>query len=692
MKTRRTCDYCGLLITGSGYSPEGKQHFCCIGCYLVQRILGSRGEHGIATWILLRFGLGAFFAMNVMMGSLVLYLSAPGDLPPSTIKGIHLALFLLSTPAMLILGGPFIAGAIKDIKRKRLNTDALIVTGALTAYGVSVWHYFIGKGHVYFDTATMLLLIVTLGRLIEASAKTKTSHAIKEMISLIPDKARVYRSGKEVEIPASKVKKGDIMLVKPGERIPADGRIISGECMVEESVFTGESQPRYCRPRDIVYGGSVNCDGMISVTATAVGADSLITRMQRIVEDAQIERTPVERLAERVASFFVPLVWLAAAGTAIYWGVIYHNPERAGLSALAMLVVACPCALGIATPLATCIAIGKAAKSGVLIRSGEVLEQLHSVQSIFFDKTGTLTSNRLTVSDIRLAPGSVTLDEALRYATTLESASEHSIARAIVTAAQARGCAIGKVTDFKVFPGHGASGNVSLNGTAKQVTIGSLKLLAMEHTLPDELADYDNTGLLTTVYIGWDGKIHAAMKLKDNLLPTAQEAITSLKELGIATAVISGDREGPTTRLAEEAGINKSFFECTPIEKAEIIAKARKILKRPVAMVGDGINDAPALAEADVSIAIGGSTDLARQASDVTMMGDDLLRIPWVIGLSRTTYRIIRQNLLWAFGYNSIAMVLAFFGYVHPLIAATAMVVSSLMVIGNSMRILSKSE
>lgn len=658
----------------------------------MQRILGSRGEHGVAMWILLRFGLGAFFAMNIMMCSLVLYLSAPGDLPPATIKGIHLVLVLLSTPAMLILGGPFIIGAIRDFKRKRLSTDVLIITGSFTAYGISVWHYFIGKGHVYFDTATMLLLIVTLGRLIEASAKSKTSRAIKDMVSLIPDNARVYRSGKEIEIPSNEVKKGDIMLVRPGESIPADGRIISGECMVEESVFTGESRPRQCRPRDKVYGGSVNCDGMISVTATAVGADSLLTRMQQIVEDAQNERAPVERLAERAASVFVPFVWLAAAGSGVYWEVIHHNPERAGLSALAMLVVACPCALGIATPLATCIAIGKAAKSGVLIRSGEALEQLHSVRSIFFDKTGTLTSNRLMVSDIRIAPGSVTLDEALRYATTLESASEHSIARAIVTAAEARGCAIGKVTDFRVFPGHGVAGNVALNGTTKQVTIGSLKLLTMEHILHEDLADYDYADQLTTVYIGWDGKIHAAIKLKDSLLPTAQEAIVSLKELGIATAVISGDRESPTTRLAGEAGINEMFFECTPIEKAEVITKAHKIHKRPVAMVGDGINDAPALAEADVGIAIGSGTDLARQASDVTLMGDDLLRIPWVISLSRTTHRIIRQNLAWAFGYNTVAMVLAFFGYVHPLIAATAMLASSLMVIGNSMRILSNAE
>lgn len=644
--------------------------------------MGSQGEEGIAAAILLRLGVGAFLAMNVMMISLVLYINTPAELGLSIVQKLRWALLILSTPALIILASPFIMSGIKDLRLRRIGTDALIATGSLAAYFVSAFHVICGDGHVYFDTAAMLLLIVTLGRLLEASAKNKTSRSIRELIELVPETARVLRNGQELEIPSKEVQIGDLLIIKPGERIPADGRITSGMCMVEESAFTGEARPRSCSVGENVFGGSVNCDGLITVEATAIGADSLLSQIQEMVRQAQQNRAPIEQLAERVAGATIPVVWLIAASALTYWGMLRGDMERAGLSALAILVVACPCALGLATPMAICLAIGKAARAGVLIRSGEILERLSRIRRIFFDKTGTLTENRLAVADIYVAPNTITPDEVLTWAAPLEAASEHAIARAIVNEAESRELTPGQLYDFTAFPGRGVEGSVTLNGETRRVTAGSFKLLLERHTIPNDLPITDE--FLTTIYIGWDGKIQASISLSDTVRSEAHEVIADLHSAGVKTAIISGDLDAPTRRLAAEVNISDVFSECSPVEKVEALRKARF----GTAMVGDGINDAPALAEADVGIAIGGGTDLARQASDITLLGDDLTRIPWVLELSKSTHKIIRQNLFWAFGYNSIAICLAFFGFVHPLIAATAMVISSLFVITNSMRLL----
>ena len=681
-----TCNYCGLSFTGPGYSPDGELHYCCYGCQLVERIMGSQGEEGIAAAILVRLGVGAFLSMNVMMISLVLYANTPAALGLSIFYKLRWALLILSTPALLILASPFIMSGIRDLRIKRIGTDALITTGSLAAYFVSAFHVIYGTGHVYFDTATMLLLIVTLGRLLEASAKNKTSRSIRELIELVPETARILRDDQELEIPSKEVQKGDLLIIKPGERIPADGCILSGMCMVEESAFTGEARPRSCSVGDSVFGGSVNCDGLITVEATAIGADSLLAQIQDMVRQAQQNRAPIEQLAECVAGVSIPVVWLIAAAALTYWGVFRGDMEKAGLSALAILVVACPCALGLATPMAICLAIGKAARTGVLIRSGEILESLSKIKRIFFDKTGTLTENRLTVANIHVVPNTITTDEALVWAAPLEAASEHAIARAIVNEAKVRELNLGKLTHFTAFPGRGVEGSVILNGETRRVTAGSLKLLLEQHIIPDDFSTIDES--LTTVYIGWDGKIQASISLSDTVRPESQEVIAKLHSAGIKTAVISGDLDAPTRRLAAEVNISDVFSECSPVEKVESLRKARCKNAFGIAMVGDGINDAPALAEADVGIAIGGGTDLARQASDITLLGDDLTRIPWVLELSKSTHKIIRQNLFWAFGYNSIAICFAFFGFVHPLIAAAAMFISSLFVIANSMRIL----
>ncbi|MDO8683392.1 MAG: cation-translocating P-type ATPase [Armatimonadota bacterium] len=688
LSTHHSCDYCGLIFTGKGYSPDDERRFCCYGCYLVQQIIGSQGGDGVAAWITLRLGVGAFLSMNVMMISIILYTQSPGALGASAIHAMRWAMLALSTPAMIILGFSFLVAAARELRYGRISTDALIVTGSFAAFFVSAANVLYGSGHVYFDTATMLLFIVTLGRLLEAISKNRTSKAIREMIELTPDMARVLRDGREEDISSQDVRIGDLLIVKPGERIPADGLIISGSCLVEESSFTGESRPRSCSPGDRVYGSSVNCDGYITVEAAAVGADSMVEQIRKMVLQAQENYAPIERLAGRVASVFVPLVWLLSAGAAVYWGGIIGNWERAGLCALAVLVVSCPCALGLATPMATCLAIGKAAHSGVLIRSGEILERLPAIKRIFFDKTGSLTDNRLTIAKVMLASDDITADEAIAWAAAVEAGSEHAIANAIVAEARALGLPIGNVTGFRAIPGQGVIGTVAINGETKQVAVGSLKLLSEGHSAPESFTVAEESDPLSVIYIGWDGAVKAAISLQDSIRPEAIAAIELLTAAGVKPAVLSGDLKGPTYRLARELNIDDVFAECAPDEKAAVVKKARESNGTAVAMVGDGINDAAALAEASVGIAIGGGSDLARESSDVILLGDDLSRIPWVLDLSKLTYRIIKQNLWWAFGYNSIAVALAFFGFVHPLIAATAMFISSLCVIANSTRLL----
>ncbi len=683
-----TCDYCGLPFSGRGYLPDDKHHYCCYGCCLVSRIVDSRGDEGIASWILIRLGVSAFLAMNVMMISVVLYVNPASELGPTALHGFRWALVILSTPAMVILGTPFFAGALRDLKRGSIGTDILIVTGSTAAYSVSAFHVICGRGEVYFDTATMLLLIVTLGRLLEASAKSRTSRAINGMLELTPDQARVLRDGNETDVPASEVRVGERLIVKPGERVPVDGRITSGSCLLEEAAFTGEARPRSCSIGDRVYGGSVNRDGFISLEATATNSTSLLAQIQDMVRLAQRNRAAIERLAERAASIFVPVVWLVAAAAFVYWAAVRGNTERAGLSALATLVVACPCALGLATPMVACLAIGKAARAGVLIRSGEILECLSKIDCMYFDKTGTLTANNLRVSQIRTASRDLHEDEALAWAASLLSGSEHSIALAVVREARSRCVPVGSIRDFRAIPGFGVEGTVVLNARERRVTVGSLKLLCEHHELPESLRARCDESNLTATYVGWSSVVQAGFLFENHLREQSLGVIDALKAKGIKTALVSGDREQPTLRTAEELGVAEIFAECSPKDKADLVRKSRIAGGRGIAFVGDGINDAPALAEADVGIAVGGGTDLARQAGDVTLLGDDLSRIAWVLDLARESLKIIRQNLFWAFGYNCIAISLAFFGFVHPLIAAAAMVMSSLSVMANSMRLL----
>jgi len=685
--TRQLCHHCGLPIGAFGYSADDAHPFCCYGCYLAWRIVGEQGQAGPAAAILARFGVAGVLAMNVMMISLLLYTDPVASIGPQAVQAFRWGLLALSAPVLVILGAPIFAAAYRDSRRRRASMDSLIAVGAIAGFGISAAHVIAGAGRIYFDTATMLLVLVTLGRLLEASAKVKAAFALRGLLELTPPVAHVLGEGEEKEIPAEQVRIADRVRIRPGERLPVDGVVVAGASTVEESALTGESQPRAVAPGDRVSGASVNGEGEIIVEATAVGEDTLLSQIARLVQEAQARRAPAERLAARAAAVFVPVVLALAAASLGYW-LWRGNLARGSMSALAVLVVACPCALGLATPLAICVGLARAARQAIIIRSGEALEGLATVSTIFFDKTGTLTEGRPAVRSIHSCDGAdATAREELRWLASLELASEHVMARAIVTAAKDRGLALGEIADFRAFPGRGAYGRVRLNGECREIWAGTLDFLAAQGfdtacapTLPPpELAD-------TLVFAAWQGRVRARVALADAPRPDAAAAIRELQQAGLAVAVLTGDRRLAAEQLARVLGAVEVKAQCTPADKIECVRAERRRGRR-VAVVGDGINDAPALAEADVGIAMGGGTDLAREVGDAAILGNRLASLPWALRLARQTRRVIRQNLLWAFGYNLAAIALAFFGYLHPLLAAAAMLVSSLFVLQNSLRL-----
>jgi len=689
---RRTCRHCGLPRGGLGYSPDGHDWYCCYGCYLASRIVGAPEGGGAPAWVLARLGVGAFLAMNVMMVSLLLYSGEIQDLGPHTTPVLRWLLLGLSTPAFLILGLPFLAGMGREVRHARPSLDTLVAIGAASAFGVSAAHVILGEGRIYFDTATMLLMLVTVGKLLEAHTKTRTAALVKGLLAARPATARVLRDGVPVDVPAEAVRPGEVVRVGPGERVPVDGRILSGSTSVQESAFTGEPLPRVCVPGDRVLGGSANCDGEVLVEAEGVGDASLLSRIARFVEEACAARAPVERLVERVSAVFVPVVALTAVGALAFWW-LRGDPARGGMSALAVLVVACPCALGLATPLVTALAIGRAAREGVLVRSGAILERLPQVQRVFLDKTGTLTRGRMAVTGVVHQPvAGESLEEALAWVCSLERAVSHPIAEAVAAEGARRGLACGTTEGLRAVAGRGATGTVTLAGRRRQVYVGTAAFLeesglAVPAGLRGPLAGQAVT------YGGWPdadgaedaGRACLAFALSDELRPEAAEAVGRLKEHGLVPAVISGDHEDTTRQVAAQAGITEVHAPCLPDEKLRAL-QAAQAAGQVVAMVGDGANDAPALAVADVGIAVG-TTDLAHEASDVTLVGDDLLRVPWVLGLSRRAYATIARNLTWAFGYNAVALVAAFLGYLHPLVAVVAMLGSSAFILTSSLRL-----
>jgi Cu+-exporting ATPase len=608
-------------------------------------------------------------------------------------------LLVLATPVQFWAGWQFYRGLWIALRAGFADMNTLIATGTSAAYGYSLAVTIApdlvtragAEPHVYYDTAAMIVTLILLGRFLEARAKGRASEAIRRLAGLRAKAARVIRKGEEVEVPVEEVTVDDIVLVRPGERIPVDGRVVEGASAVDESMVTGESMPVDKGPGDSVIGGTINQSGAFRFRASRVGADTVLAQIIRLVEEAQASKAPIQRLADRVAGIFVPIVIIAAVLTALVWLAVGPDPAYAVIAAVSVLIIACPCALGLATPTSLLVGTGRGAELGILIRSAEALEVAGRIDTVIFDKTGTLTRGEPQVTDIVPADGR-TEDEVLSLAASVERNSEHPLGRAVVRAAHARDLHLSDVTDFRALSGLGVSARIE----GQEVFAGTPHLLQDSGVdvaaVPDRAAALAAEGK-TVMLIGADGRAVGVIALADTPKQEAADAVAALQQMGLRTAMLTGDNARTAHAIAQTVGIGDVRSEVLPDQKAEAVKSLQAEGKR-VAVVGDGINDAPALAQADVGIAIGRGADIAMEAADITLVRDDLRLVPEAIRLSRATLANIKQNLFWAFFYNSAGIPIAagvlypvIGRLLHPAIAAAAMAFSSISVVANALRL-----
>ncbi|MGI6226247.1 MAG: heavy metal translocating P-type ATPase [Peptococcales bacterium] len=597
--------------------------------------------------------------------------------------------FILATPVQFGVGSYFYIDSYKALKGGSANMSVLVALGTSAAYLYSVGATFfsdlVGTNHVYYESAAVIITLVILGKLLEALAKGKTSEAIKKLIGLQPKTARVIRNEKELDIPIDQVVVGDIIVVRPGERIPVDGIVVDGSSSVDESMLTGESLPVDKRKGSEVIGATINKHGSFSFEATKVGKETALAQIVRIVEEAQGSKAPIQRMADVISAFFVPVVVGIALLTFLIWYFLISpgNFTNALLPAIAVLVIACPCALGLATPTSIMVGTGKGAENGILIKGGEHLENAHKINTVVLDKTGTITKGEPEVTDI--IPIGITQEELLKIAATAEKSSEHPLAQAIVSYAQGQGIELGRAEEFQAVPGHGI--NVNIDG--KKVLLGNRRLMQENQVNTQELINeaekLEGEGK-TAMLVAVDGVAKGIIAVADTVKESSRAAIEELKALGIEVIMITGDNEKTAQAIAKQVGILNVLAEVLPENKAEEVEKLKNEGKI-VAMVGDGINDAPALATAHVGIAIGTGTDIAMEAGDITLISGDLHGIVAAIKLSQATMTNIKQNLFWALFYNSLGIPVAALGLLSPVFAGGAMAFSSVSVVSNALRL-----
>jgi Cu+-exporting ATPase len=593
----------------------------------------------------------------------------------------------LATPVQFWLGARFYRAGWKALRAGTGNMDLLVALGTSAAYGLSVFqllrHGEHGMAHLYFEASAVVITLVLLGKWLEARAKHQTSEAIRALNALRPEVARVRRDGREQELPIAMVRSGDIVVVRPGERIPVDGVIVEGASHVDESLITGESLPVGKHEADAVTGGSVNADGLLVLRTTAIGAESTLARIVRLVESAQARKAPIQRLVDRVSAVFVPVVIAIAGVTVLGWGLATGDWEAGILSAVAVLVIACPCALGLATPTAIMAGTGVAARHGILIKDAEALELAHAVKVVAFDKTGTLTEGKpALVAAEPLAGDRLAL---LAASAAIQSGSEHPLARAVMAAAQRDGVAVAAASQVKAVPGRGMSARVE----GRELRLGSGRFM---QELGVDLAplaaratvlEAEGRTVSWLAEIGDGPRLLGLLAFGDTVKASAAAAIRSLHAQGVRTVLVTGDNRGSAAAVAQQLGIDEVRAEVLPEDKAAIVGELKAGGLR-VAMVGDGINDAPALAAADVGIAMSTGTDVAMHAAGVTLMRGDPALVADAIDISRRTYAKIRQNLFWAFIYNLVGVPLAALGLLNPVIAGAAMALSSVSVVSNA--------
>jgi Cu+-exporting ATPase len=601
------------------------------------------------------------------------------------ISAWNLAFLILSTPIVWVAGWNIHYSAYKALKNRSINMDVLITTGVLAgwSYGVvSTFFPWLGsEGHGYLEIAVAILAFVLLGKFIEEIIRRRSAAAIRKLLELQPTIARVLKDGREVEVPIEEVNVGDILIVKPGEKIPTDGIVIEGYSSVDEKIITGESIPVEKSVGSEVVGGTINKTGLLKIRVTKVGENTALMQIVHLVEEAQASSAPIQKFADRVVGYFVPAVFAVAGISFVYW-LVTKGFSSAFLVLLAVLLIACPCALGIATPTAILAGVGKGAEYGILLRGGEYVENIRKLTTVVFDKTGTLTKGEPSVTDVITFKG-YKEDEVLLFAAIAEKGSEHPLAEAVLKKAFSLNINVPDAEAFEAIPGHG----VKASFKGKTILLGNRRLMETNNINIGEdvehfLTKFGEEGK-TTMLLAIDGEIVGILAAMDTLKENAKEAIRDLKKMGLEIIMLTGDNERTAKAIAKQLGIEKVITNVLPWEKANVIKKLQSEGK-VVAMVGDGINDAPALAQAHIGIAIGSGTDIAKETGGIVLIKDDLRDVVRAIMLSKATMRKIKQNLFWAFIYNMVSIPIAAAGLLSPIIAAGAMAFSSLFVVSNS--------
>ena len=706
-----SCDYCGLPVaSGADHGPR----YCCSGCRFAASITAAGGADAQARWLMTRLGLAVFFSMNVMVFTFLLWSeeAAAGSGGRAATAFYDLARFaclLFSAPVLLLLGGPLVESAAGDLRRGRLSIDLLLVAGVAAAFGISAWATWRGTGHVYFEVGCMVLVAVTLGRWLEASGKLETTAALRELESLLPDRVRrVRRAGDPAgaggptaasarDVPLAEISVGDVLRILPGEQVPVDAVIESGRAALDERTVSGESEPVVRGPGEAVKSGTTNLDGeLVVVVAAPPGAGTLEQLIAAVT--AAVRTSGSQRAADRVAAWFLPAVLVVAVATcAAHWW--HHGPAAGVLAGLAVVVVSCPCALGLATPLALWAALGRCMRRHVLVRDGDALEQLAGVTMFGLDKTGTLTRG-CRVERMEVRP-SADREQALAVAAGLAAGSSHATAAAIAAVAAREGVVAAEVHEPRSVAGLGVTGALA---TGETVSLGSPGWIADEngggstsggpsgplrdpHPPARTGGFYEwlgRAGVSPRCVLAIGDQVVAAFWMAEEIRAAAAEAVAGLESRGRRAIILSGDQPARVAAVADSLGLAWRA-PLLPADKLTALDELRRA--GGVAMVGDGINDAAALAAADVGIALGCGADVARWSAAVCLLDDDLGHLPWLVDLAGRTRRTIRWNLLWAFGYNAACIPLAAAGLVHPALAAAAMVASSLLVVGNSLRL-----
>jgi Cu+-exporting ATPase len=614
----------------------------------------TRAQSGPGARLGLRLAVAAVFTVPVALLAMV---------PPLGFDGWEWVALALTTPVWAWAGWPFHRAALKSLRHGAATMDTLISLGTTAAYVWSVVALLaLEDAELYFEVASVITTLILLGRWLESRARRRSGAALRALLELGAKEARVLRDGAEVSVPLEQLAVSDLFVVRPGEKVATDGVVVDGRSAIDQSMLTGEPVPVDVAPGAEVAGATVNTSGRLIVRATRVGADTALAQIARLVAEAQAGKAPIQRLVDRVSAVFVPIVIGLSVATLAGWLLLAGDVSAAFTAAVAVLIIACPCALGLATPTALMVGTGRGAQLGIVIKGPEVLEQTRRVSTVVVDKTGTVTEGRMTLVDVVPTNGATRAD-VLRLAGAVEDASEHPIAQAVASAARRELGALPSVEDFESRPGRGVSGRVE--GHVVEVGRG-----------PGEGG----------ISVAWDGVARATLVVADAVKPTSAEAVRELRELGLTPVLLTGDREGEALAVAAEVGIERVLAEVYPADKA---AEVRRLQEggEVVAVVGDGVNDAPALAQADLGIAIGTGTDVAIEASDLTLVSGDLRGAADAIRLSRRVLATIKGNLFWAFAYNVAAIPLAIAGLLNPIVAAAAMAGSSLFVVSNSLRL-----